>query len=166
MFNRYLKVFPSKTGNGVFTTVDIPANTPILEFGGNIYHRSELGDLKYDQVLQIDLDQFMGPSGGVDDFVNHSCSPNCLLHIIGNRAILQSVHLIKADSELTFDYSTSSTDSLDNWQMTCQCGEFSCRKIISGFQHLDENNKMLLQNKGMVPLFITNKIMKNAFRSK
>ena len=162
MFKNYLKVLPAKIGNGIFTTIDIPANAPIFEIIGPLYSLSELPDPNHPAVLQIGNDTFMGPVGGLPgaDYLNHSCNPNCRLHIVGNRAVLYSLYLIKADSELTFDYSTTSTDTLAQWKMDCQCGLFNCRKTISGYQYLDDKTKADMLKKDMVPMFITNSIFR------
>lgn len=158
MYNQYLKVHNSKTGNGIFTTVDIPAGVPIIEMTGTVYKESELPDPNHPALLQVGLDAFIGPSGATDDYINHSCNPNCLMKIVGNRAIVYSLHLIKADSELTFDYSTTSTDSLEKWKMDCACGSFNCRKVISGYQYLDDKLKEEYLKKGMIPMFLTTSI--------
>lgn len=155
MYTKYLQVKPAKSGMGVFTKLQIPANTAILEFTGDIIPKDKMS-FDMSQVLQVGTDRFIGPSGAVDDYVNHSCDPNCLVHIVGNRAFLYSMYVIPANTELTFDYSTSSTDTLDSWQMKCQCGSYKCRKIISGYQYLSEPLKKDYAAKGMIPVFITN----------
>lgn len=160
MYNSHLKLAPSTFagGEGVFTTVDISANSPIMELTGNVLSEKELKDPNHPAVLQIGHDLFLSPSGELDDKLNHSCKPNCKLHIVGKRAFLYSINLIKAGSELTFDYSTSSTDTYDTWKMDCKCGLWNCRKIISGFQYLDEKIKEEYKKKNMVPLFISDPI--------
>lgn len=155
MYNKYLEVKLSKTGSGVFTKIQIPAKVPIIEFTGDIIPKNKL-NLDPSQFLQVGADRFIGPSGGLDDFINHSCNPNCLVSIVGNRAILYSLYVIPKGYELNFDYSTSSTDTLDSWKMNCNCGHFKCRKIISGYQYLNDSLKKEYIEKGMVPLFITN----------
>ena len=74
---------------------------------------------------------------------------------MGNRAILYSLYVIPAGAELTFDYSTTSTDTLETWKMTCACGSHKCRKAISGYQYLDPTLQEEYKKKGMIPLFIT-----------
>lgn len=152
MYNQYLKVSSSKTG--VFTFVRIPANVPVIEITGNVHLEHELPDPNHPALLQVGPNTFIGPSGDVDDYINHSCEPNCNLHIVGNRAILYSMYDIAEGSEITFDYSTSSTDSLEKWQMNCQCGSYKCRKIISGLQHVHADAIEELKKKDMIPLFM------------
>ena len=155
MYIQYLKVKPSGTGQGVFTSVQIPSDVPILEVRGPIYLEQDLPDPNHPALLQIGTNTFIGPSGGADDYLNHSCNPNCMVHVAGNRAVLYSLYVIQAGAELTFDYSLSSTDTADKWTMNCQCGQNNCRKMISGFQYLDPTLQKILIDKNMVPLYIT-----------
>lgn len=149
-----VEVKPSKTGMGVFAKIDIPANSPILEFTGSIVPKDKTNiDPSY--YLQVNHNKVMGPSGATDDYVNHSCDPNCLVHIVGSRAILYSMYVIKAGTELTFDYSTSSTDTKEQWQMNCSCGSYKCRGVISGIQYVSEATRKEYEKKGMLPMFIT-----------
>lgn len=143
--------------NKVYINVDIPNNSPIYEFTGALSDK-----IKHDKslVLQIGHDLYMGPSGELDDIINHSCSPNCYINIVGKRAILYSLFPIKAGSEITFDYSLSSTDTYESWTMNCNCKSYKCRKVISGFQYLDEDMKETYIKKGIVPLFINDKRFK------
>ena len=64
------------------------------------------------------------------------------------------MYVIKPDMELSFDYSINSTDTLDEWQMNCNCSSFKCRKIISGFSYLPTDVKDFYKNKGLVPKFV------------
>lgn len=153
MYDTYLKRAKSKIGKGVLTTANIPAGVPILEFGGDIFTDATLKH-ETGQTLQIGNNLHLGPSGKIDDYINHSCSPNCSLHIVGNRAFLYSLYAISADSEITFDYSTSSTDNVGEWKMECRCQSPNCRKIISGFQHLDPKLQEEYRKCGLVPLFM------------
>jgi hypothetical protein len=154
MYKPYLKVKASKTGSGVFTSVRIPARAPVLEFKGDLFEKN---NIKHDasQILQIGQNSFMGPSGDIDDYINHSCDPNCGLQIVGNRAILYSLYDIAIGSEVTFDYSTSSTDSQDEWTMECKCGSIKCRKTISGIQYLGAEVLDEYKKKGVIPLFLS-----------
>lgn len=155
MYSKYLEIKPSKTGSGVFTKLAIPAKAPILEFTGDLIPLNKL-TLDPSQFLQIGDDRFMGPSGAIDDYINHNCDPNCYLHIVGNRAFLYSLYVIPKGAELNFDYSTSSTDTLESWSMKCSCSSSKCRKVISGFQTLSEDKQKEYTTKGMVPIFIVN----------
>ncbi len=154
MYKNHLKVQNTPKGLGVFTEVNIPANSPILEFTGDYYNDSNL-PTDQDMILQIGPNFYMGPSGDTDDIINHSCDPNCFLFLVGKRVILYSLYKIMSGTELTYDYSLSSTDTPDEWSMKCNCGSFKCRKNISGFQGLQEDLKKDYLKKGIVPLFIS-----------
>jgi hypothetical protein len=150
MYIKYLILDNEK----VITTTEIPAKVPILEFGGNIFTTGE------SHYLQIGTKLFLGPSGGIDDHIRHSCNPNCSVQVLGKRAILYSLYVIQDGTEITFDYSTTSTDTPSSWQMDCNCGYIHCRKVISGISSLTENQYKDYGSKGLLPLYITNPIFK------
>lgn len=158
MYDQYLQVVQINNRKGVITSVEIPAMTPICEFGGKVYTDKELDALSdkinINNVLQVGPNLYLGPSGNVDDHIRHSCNPNCYVHTSGRRAILYSLYVIPADGEITFDYSSSSSDDLSSWAMKCTCGSPNCRKIISGFQHLDEKMQEHYKKNGVAALFI------------
>lgn len=155
MYNQHLEVKTSRTGLGVFAMVQIPAGVPVIEFTGDIIPKSKL-NIDPSQYLQVGAETFIGPSSAIDDYINHNCDPNCLVHVVGNRAILYSMYVIARGAELNFDYSTTSTDTWDSWKMDCKCGSYKCRRIISGYQYLSDDLKKEYIQKDMIPEFITN----------
>lgn len=159
MYKEHLKLQTTNNKNRVFTTVNIPARKPIMEITGPVILEKDLIDPNHPALLQVGPDIFIGASGDIDDNINHSCNPNCYIHIAGNRAILFSLYVISANSELTFDYSSTSTDSLEKWQMNCSCNNINCRKIISGFQNLSPHIQQKLKNQNTVPLYILHPTM-------
>jgi hypothetical protein len=155
-YQQYLKVQDTKNGKCLFTTVKIPADTAIMELTGPIVLDRELpadSDASH-HYLQIGPNTYLGPSGGIGDALNHHCQPNAKIHCVGNRAILYSVYVIPADSEICVDYATTSTETKEQWQMACHCGSYSCRMVVSGFQYLDEKTKQHYEDQGMLPLYI------------
>lgn len=153
MYNNYLK----NNGQGIYTVVTIPAQVPICEISGDLYTKENIKHAD-SEITQVGLNTYLGPSGGITDYINHSCNPNAYLHIVGHRVILYSLYVINADSEITIDYSLNSTDSPHEWQMICKCKSNNCRKIISGYYHLDESTRQLYLSKNIVPMFITTPI--------
>ena len=156
MYNQFLISKPSKiSGSGTFTDINIPPNKPIIEIIGDIFLSENIKNKDPGDYLQVSNKFFIGPSGSSYDFINHSCDPNCYFAIVGKRAILYSLYLIKEGTELTIDYSINSTDDLENWKMSCSCNSYKCRKIISGFKYLDASLKEEYIRKGLVSMFIT-----------
>lgn len=156
MYDQFIEVRKSSIGLGMFTKGTIPANVPIKEFRGPILTTDEL---PHDSsiYLQVGVNVFIGPISTVNgvDFINHSCNPNCYIHVIGKRAILYSMYVIPANSELVFDYSTTSTDTHDTWKMDCVCGYNKCRRVISGYQYLPQDIKDTYEKKGIIPIYIS-----------
>lgn len=157
MYKAYLKLVDTKNGKGVFTSVRIPADSMVVEMDGPVVLDRDIpDDVDSSVYLQVGPNTFIGPSGGpVPEWLSHSCDPNCKMHVVGNRAFLYSLYVIPAGAELTFDYSTTSTDTYDTWKMDCKCGSYKCRKVISGFQYLDPALQNNYKSRDMVPVFIT-----------
>lgn len=157
---RNLEKRKTKNSWGVFSRFDILRDSLIYEFSGTILTKDKLPatiEPGKDHYLQIGTNSFIGPSGDLDDLVNHSCAPNAGVFIVGNRAFLKSIMLIPAKVEITFDYSTTSTDLASEWSVPCKCGSFNCRKVMSGFQFLDQHTKDRYIKLGMVPSYLTEK---------
>ena len=156
MYAQYLEVRDSKTGKGTFTKVSIPAGVPVTEIRGPVLlDRDVPPHDNIDIYLQVGPNTFIGPSGkNVPEYLNHSCDPNCYIHVVGNRAIIYSLYVLPANAEITFDYSLTSTDTYDTWKMDCHCGSNKCRKLISGFQYLDPALQDTYKKKQLVPLYI------------
>ena len=157
MYSQYLEVKESRVGKGTFTKVTIPAGKPIAEILGPVLLDREVTTAdNIDIYLQVGPNTFIGPSGkNVPEYLNHSCDPNCYVHVVGNRAIIYSLYVIPAGAEITFDYSLTSTDTYDTWKMNCKCGSNKCRKVISGFRYLDPALQDTYKKKQLVPLYIS-----------
>jgi len=157
--NLEIRDIPPK-GKGVFAKVDLLANEVIFEVIGDVVTADQMGNIsnpKYNDYLQISKDAYIGLSGDIDDFVNHSCNPNCALRIVGNRALLHTLYVVKAGREITFDYSVTSSETTDQWAMKCNCGAFACRDIISGYQYLNDTEKKCYESLGIVPTYVKGK---------
>lgn len=149
-YKSQLEIKPTKIGKGLFCKVDIPAKVPIFEIEGNILDHNTEEIRNYD--IQISMDNFIRSATG--DFINHSCDPNVSLYVVGKRAFFNSIYLIKAGTELLYDYSTSSTDTLETWNMNCLCSSAKCRKVISGYQYLPDELKADYEKRNITALFI------------
>ncbi|MFZ5594404.1 MAG: SET domain-containing protein [Pseudomonadota bacterium] len=117
-------------GRGVFASESIAAGEKILTFSGPVWHRSEADFTTYH--LQIGEDLYLGPSSGLDDYVNHCCQPNSGfkdgLDLVALRDILPG-------EEITWDYSTA-IDEADFEGFPCGCGAPACRERVVSFRHL------------------------------
>ena len=120
-------------GRGVFAKDRIARNETVLEFLGPRVRYKDVGD--FGRHLQVGKRTFLGPSGLLDDLVNHSCEPNFGLVSHGRRVYLVSLGNISPGEEITFDYSTS-MGNCDDSQMECLCGASSCRGVIQKFEAL------------------------------
>ncbi|MDX1253283.1 MAG: SET domain-containing protein-lysine N-methyltransferase [Gammaproteobacteria bacterium] len=126
-------------GKGVFASEPIAAGEAILTFSGPVWRRSEADFTTYH--LQIGEDLYLGPSSGLDDYVNHCCQPNS-----GFREGLDLVALraIQPGEEITWDYSTA-IDEADFEGFPCGCGASSCRGRVVSFRDLPHTEQEQLR---------------------
>lgn len=148
-------------GKGVFAVNKINAGELILQFNGPVILADKLPFpycAENDYYLQIGPEIFLGPSDDLDDFVNHSCDPNCGVIISSRTTSLIAITPISPGSEITFDYSTT----MDNfwWEMDCACGSENCRQKIKNFVDLDAEIKERYVQLGIVPDYILQKLTK------
>lgn len=147
-------------GRSVFALRDFGAGSFIIEFGGERFSRDEYirrVDPDNNHFLQIDRNLFLGPTETADNFINHSCDPNCGLRVRSGRAYLFAIRPITAGDEITFDYSTSMDE--DFWEMCCQCGSAACRGKVRDFKHLPAEARNRYMALGAVPEFILSGLM-------
>ena len=126
-------------GRGVFAAIPIRAGEAILQFTGPILARAQVREDDYH--LQIGEDRYLGASGAADDYVNHSCDPNAGFR---DDLLLVARRDIRADEEITWDYSTA-IDEADFPGFPCQCGAEQCRGRVQSFRHLDHATRERLR---------------------
>jgi len=122
-------------GRGVFALDAFCPGEEVLEFLGQVRDVSTYTDLTH--ALQVGPTDFLSASGGIDDYVNHSCSPNTGIRDVQGRIVLIALKTIAPGAEITFDYSTTQANGL--WEMECQCKSKKCRGRIADFKELPKD---------------------------
>jgi len=75
---------------------------------------------------------WIDPEDTIFQYFNHSCNPNTA--IVGTKTVVAR-RPIKADEEITIDYSMTDVDM--QWELhKCKCKAKNCRKTIRSIQHL------------------------------
>lgn len=147
-----IRISPTKN-KSVFTTEHIKAGTEVLAFQGILKKIAEIEDTTH--CLQIDKDLYLTSSGQADDFVNHSCIPNCGVRMINANSIyLFAIEDIAPGTELAFDYSTCLSG--EHGLMECFCETEKCRGNIGAFKDLPEELKVFYTERNAVlPYLLT-----------
>ncbi|GMU58056.1 MAG: hypothetical protein AMXMBFR33_72020 [Candidatus Xenobia bacterium] len=127
-FYKQLELRSTDFGQGVFTLEALSPGEEILCFGGPRGTMADMKDLEHS--IQIGRNLFLGPSGRMDDYINHSCWPNCGIRLAGERLVLVAIEAIASGREVTFDYATCLGPE-DDWVMRCGCRTGRCRGLIS-----------------------------------
>lgn len=131
-------------GAGVFAAEVIDKGEAIIVFKGPITHACETDFGDYH--LQIGDDRYIGPSGDLDDLVNHCCEPNAGFHPASeiDAPLLIAKRVIAVGEEITMDYGAV-IDEHGFEGFPCSCGVSSCRSIVTSFRHLSEVKKQALK---------------------
>ncbi|HJQ70487.1 MAG TPA: SET domain-containing protein-lysine N-methyltransferase [Blastocatellia bacterium] len=121
-------------GRGLFAREVINKGEIVCIKGGRIFDRQTLRQVQESlgpAEIQIAEDLFIGPLSGDERegsmiFSNHCCDPNIGVQ---GQIIFVAMRDIEAGEELTHDWAT--TDD-DDFEMECNCGAQSCRKVVTG----------------------------------
>jgi uncharacterized protein len=121
-------------GRGLFAVEPIRKGEIVCIKGGSIFNRQRLHEVSQTlgpAEIQITKDLFIGPRTeeereGSMIFSNHSCEPNIGVQ---GQIIFVAMREIDAGEELTHDWAMTDDDT---YEMDCNCGAKSCRKVITG----------------------------------
>lgn len=145
----YIADFPGQ-GLGVCAGRFFAAGEYVLTFQGRLLLKDQIRDFTH--CLEVAAGVFLGPSGGADDHVNHSCNPNCAVFFEGNRPTLRTLVDIRQDEQFTFDYSTIMFT--DPSSFDCRCGQRNCRGRIGSFLSLPNATRRRYVALSLVPEFV------------
>ena len=120
-------------GWGVFAARRITKNTRVIDYAGEkISHQESLrrehrymkrGFIWCFQINRLWVrDAAVG--GNVARFINHSCRPNCYIHIVGDTIWIRAARNIRKYEELTYDYMTDGEGKIP-----CRCRR-GCQRLL------------------------------------
>jgi hypothetical protein len=128
-----MEVKPSHIeGRSLFTKVPLRVRQKIGEFAGERISlregRQRAKSQKWIAIVELNNGQAIDAANESTGFrfINHSCSPNTFLRVIGERAEFYALHPIKAGTELTVDCYPSH----HNGTLPCKCSRATCRGIL------------------------------------
>ncbi len=153
--NNLFKVGDNHLGKAVFAAVAFAEGDVLLEFTGRRFRADQVPSLmrgRGDRFVQVTPDHYMGPSGRIDDLVNHSCEPNAGLRFTEEGVFLVAVRAIAPGEEIAWDYSTTLRES--NWHMICQCKTPGCRRVIGNFDSLDPDRQEWFRARNLVAPYL------------
>jgi len=142
-------------GKTVYAAEGFAEGDDIVRFTGRRLRADRVPSLMRgasDRFIQVTPDHYMGPSGRIDDLINHSCSPNAGLRFMANGVFLIAIRPIAAGEEISWDYSTTLKES--NWHMICQCRSPECRKVIGNFETLAPERQEWFRARNLVAPYL------------
>ena len=138
-------------GKAVFATEGFAAGESIVRFSGRRVAAARVpGGIAgtSDRFVQVDRHEYLGPSGRIDDLINHSCDPNTGLRFTAKGVFLVALRDIAPGEEIAWDYSTTLHQA--GWAMACACGSAGCRGTIGDFAGLPEERRRWYIDRGVV----------------
>ena len=102
-------------GWGVYATQTIPKNTRIIDYAGEkisnqVSLKREARYIKQGHIWCFKLTNRTaidaGVGGNAARFINHSCRPNCYVHIVDGTIWIRAARKIRRGEELTYHYNT------------------------------------------------------------
>ena len=143
----------SEHGRAVFANKMFKKGDKLLEFKGELLTKEQLTTPHIvNHSLQINKNLYRGPSGEMDDFLNHSCKPNSGVKMRKKQAVLVAIKNIQRGEEVTLDYSTIMDE--DDWELDCRCKSKKCRKKIRDFKYLPKEIQQEYLMLKIVPQYI------------
>ena len=142
-------------GKAVYAADAFAEGAEIVKFTGRRFRADQVPSLMRgggDRFVQVTPDHFMGPSGRIDDLINHSCSPNAGLRFSADGVMLVAIRPIARGDEISWDYSTTLAES--NWHMICQCRSADCRRVIGNFETLPPERQEWFRARNLVAPYL------------
>ena len=121
------------SGWGVYAAQPIAEDTRIVEYKGQLVSQAEAWRreqryLPRQRIWIFTIDarwaRDAGVGGNLARYINHGCSPNCYVDIVGRHIWILASRDIEAGEELTYDYNTDGFAGI-----RCRCRP-RCRRIL------------------------------------
>lgn len=151
-------------GRGVYAARDIPDETQVIEYVGELIDKEESETRAWAQMAKAEeegdaavyiftLNERYDLDGSVEwntaRLINHSCEPNCEAFTEesekGDRIFIYALRDIEAGEELSFDYGFDLECYEDH---PCRCGSDNCIGYIVNQDQWPELRKLLKKKRG------------------
>jgi hypothetical protein len=122
-------------GWGLYAAEPIAPGEVIVRLAGPIVgHNTETS-------IQCGEGVYLDGSGGIDDYLNHSCEPNGYIRF--SDMSVRALRPIGPGEEITYDYNSTEFDMEEGF--ICQCGAARCLGVVRGFRYLDQQRRFALR---------------------
>lgn len=154
-----LAVQPVRNGHGIIALARFARGEVICEIRGTIVTSAEVwrywkrSPALAENCFRYDAERYLSPAGEIGAFANHSCAPNAGVIKVRRRLYFKAIKSIAPGTEVTHDYSTLLGGD-DIWTMSCNCGEESCRAVVTNFHALPRAVRTRYGRLGVIPEFI------------
>ncbi len=133
-------------GMGLFARKRIAPGTEIFSISGRIRKGVEASPFS----IQVGPDEYLDLKDSLVRYINHSCSPNCRIHLVEHRRsaslVFETIKPVGGGEEICFDYNTTEFD-MESWDcaFNCCCESGDCAGRIAGFRFLTEAGRIKIR---------------------
>lgn len=110
------------SGLGLFAENEIPRSTFVIEYWGDVVSDDEADHVGGKYLFRLERGKTIlgNHKENLARLMNHSCRPNCVAEMDGNRIFIYSRRKIAPGEELTYDYGKEYWE--DHIGGDCRCG--------------------------------------------
>lgn len=136
-------------GRGVFALVDIPGDTRLIEYTGQIIswqraqqrHPHDARQPNHTFYFHVDDDHVIDGSRGGNSsrWINHSCDPNAVAEDLDGRIVIRTLRRVRAGEEICYDYGLIIDEPLTSELLAdfaCHCGSSCCRGTLLALEEV------------------------------
>lgn len=158
-----LEVRRTHKGRSLFTRTGHRAGESLFEHRGERMSFAQARGLPQDHIMEIGEDLVVIASGELDDFINHSCEPNCRVEFKPDgRVVSVALRDIAPGEELTFDYATTTTReglaAFPGWRFPCACGAPTCRGEVSCAEEIPPARLREYRRRGLLAPYVLRRL--------
>jgi SET domain-containing protein len=133
---------------GLFTRDVINKGQVVISFSGRVVSFQQSNA----KSLQLSSELFLRSNGEIDEYINHSCEPNCTVSFHGEfLPYLVAAREIAAGEEITLNYNCTEWDLLEQERVfqedcafACLCNSRTCLGEVRGFKYLSLHQQIRL----------------------
>jgi hypothetical protein len=133
---------------GLFSRDAINKGQVVISFSGRVVSFQQANA----KSLQLSSQLFLRSNGELDEYINHSCEPNCTVSFNGEfLPYTVAAREIAAGEEITFNYNCTEWDLLEQERVfqedcafACLCNSRTCLGEIRGFKYLSLHQQIRL----------------------
>lgn len=134
-------VYQKGIGLSIFANTPFKKGVTVAPLRGKLVHFSKASReaVQFNEDFFIDTKRYL-----LEDFINHSCSPNVCIDFKAKSFI--ALRSIRINEEITINYLATEYDMQKmGTDFKCKCGAVRCMRAVRGFRYLTYEQQIKLK---------------------